>query len=123
MTSRLTGVLEKDAVANQKLSLNTVETVTNMSTNDGKHEECAEMDDVPLSKTASGPPYTIFDRRTRIFIVFMVAVSALISPFAATLYYPALNPLAEQLGVSNSKINLSITTYMVSKTRHYKLEA
>lgn len=114
MTSRLTGVLEKDAAANQKVSMNAIESVTNMANDNDKNEDSAEIDDVPLSKTPSGPPYTIFSKRTRIFIVFMVAVSALISPFAATLYYPALNPLAEQLKVSSSKINLSITTYMVS---------
>jgi hypothetical protein len=69
-----------------------------------------------LSRVSSEAPYTIFSRSTRVFILFMVAVSALISPFAATLYYPALNPLAEQLHVSSSLINLSITTYMVRKT-------
>jgi hypothetical protein len=68
---------------------------------------------VSLSRVSSEQPFTSFSRSTRIFIVFMVAVSALISPFAATLYYPALNPLAQQLDVSSSLINLSITTYMV----------
>jgi hypothetical protein len=66
-----------------------------------------------LSRVPSEPPFTIFNQKTRIFIVFMVAVSALISPFAATLYYPALNPLAQELHVSSSLINFSITTYMV----------
>jgi hypothetical protein len=70
-------------------------------------------DTVTLSRVPSEPPFTIFSRNTRIFIVFMVAVSALISPFAATLYYPALNPLAQELHVSSSLINLSITTFMV----------
>jgi hypothetical protein len=68
----------------------------------------------PLSNESIGPAFSVFDRRTRIFIIVMVAVSALISPFAATLYFPALTPLADQLHVSNSLINLTITTYMVS---------
>ena len=59
------------------------------------------------------PPYTIFSTNARIFIIFMVSVSAMISPFAATSYYPALNTLAKELNVSTSLINLTITTYMV----------
>jgi Ca2+/Na+ antiporter len=68
----------------------------------------------PATNVSTGPPFSVFDRRTRIFIITMVAFSALISPFAATLYFPALTPLAEQLHVSNSLINLTITTYMAS---------
>jgi hypothetical protein len=66
-----------------------------------------------LHSVISGPPHSIFSRRTKLFIVLAVSVSALISPFAATLFYPALNVLAEQLNVSASLVNLSITTYMV----------
>jgi hypothetical protein len=61
----------------------------------------------------SGLPYSVFSRSTKALIVFLVALSALISPFAATLFYPALNVLAKQLHVSQSLVNLSITTYMV----------
>jgi hypothetical protein len=66
-----------------------------------------------LTRTQSEAPYSIFSTSTKAFIVFMVSISALISPLAATIYYPALNPLAEQLHVSNSAITLSITTFMV----------
>jgi hypothetical protein len=62
---------------------------------------------------APEPPYTIFSTNARIFIIFMVSVSAMISPFAASSYYPALNTLAKELNVSTSLINLTITTYMV----------
>jgi hypothetical protein len=58
--------------------------------------------------------YSVFSKSAKRFIVFMVSVSALISPLAATLYLPALTPLAEQLNVSDSLINLTITSYMVS---------
>jgi len=74
------------------------------STNDGEQGR---------SRVSSEPPYSIFNTGTKVFIIFMVSVSGLISPLAATVYYPALNPLAEELHVSNSAITLSITTYMV----------
>jgi hypothetical protein len=66
-----------------------------------------------LARVPSEAPYSIFSTTAKAFIIFMVSLSALISPMAATVYYPALNPLAEQLHVSNSAITLSITTYMV----------
>ncbi|KAF2423115.1 MFS general substrate transporter [Tothia fuscella] len=68
-----------------------------------------------LSRVVSTPPYSIFSSKTKGFIVFMVCISALISPFAATLFYPALNVLAEQLHVTSSLVNLSITTYMLAQ--------
>ena len=66
-----------------------------------------------LSRRPSEAPYSVFSRGTKVFIIFMVSISALISPLAATVYYPVLNSLAEELHVSNSAITLSITTYMV----------
>jgi hypothetical protein len=69
-----------------------------------------------LSRIVSGPPYSIFSSKAKIFIIVMVSISALVSPFAATLFYPALNVLAVQLHVSESLITLSVTTYMVMNT-------
>jgi hypothetical protein len=62
---------------------------------------------------SDGEPYSIYSRNSKRFIVFMVSVSALISPLAATLYLPALIPISSDLKVSNSLINLTITSYMV----------
>lgn len=77
----------------------------------GQHEDS---DGNSLSRIVSGPPYSIFTTKAKIFIVIMVSISALVSPFAATLFYPALNVLADQLHVSESLITLSVTTYMVT---------
>ena len=48
------------------------------------------------------------------WITFLVSVSALISPFGATTFYPALNVLSDVLHVTPTMTNISITTYMVS---------
>lgn len=66
-----------------------------------------------LTQTVSAQPYSIFSRKTRIFIVIAVSVSALISPFGATTFYPALNVLSAQLNVTPASVNISVTTYMV----------
>ncbi|KAF2109371.1 major facilitator superfamily domain-containing protein [Lophiotrema nucula] len=68
-----------------------------------------------LHRTVSGPPYSIFSNRMKMWIVFLVAISALISPFGATLFYPVLNVLSDELHVSPAMINISITTYMIAQ--------
>ncbi|KAF2765468.1 MFS general substrate transporter [Teratosphaeria nubilosa] len=69
----------------------------------------------PLERVVSGPPYTIFSPASRLFIVITVSLSALISPFGATTFYPALDVLADELHVTPSLINLSLTTYMIAQ--------
>jgi hypothetical protein len=69
----------------------------------------------PLAREISGPPYSIFRSGTKMWIIFLVSISALISPFAATTYYPALNVLSDVLHVSPTMVNISITTFMVRR--------
>ena len=59
------------------------------------------------------PPFSIFTSRERNFVVIMASLAALFSPLSANIYYPALNTLSEDLHESLSKINLTITTYLV----------
>lgn len=59
------------------------------------------------------PPYSIFSRGQRNLIVVIASLAALFSPLTANIYYPALNTLADDLHESLSKINLTITTYLI----------
>ncbi|KAK4500935.1 hypothetical protein PRZ48_009127 [Zasmidium cellare] len=68
-----------------------------------------------LTRTISGPPYSIFSPKTKMFIVIAVSVSSLISPFGATTFYPALDTIANDYGVTPTLINLSLTTYMIAQ--------
>lgn len=43
----------------------------------------------------------------------MVTVAAFISPTSANIYFPALNPLQQDLHVSTTLINLTLTSYMI----------
>ncbi|KAF2118993.1 major facilitator superfamily domain-containing protein [Lophiotrema nucula] len=65
------------------------------------------------TSSAEEVPYTIFTLNEKRFMAFILTFAALFSPISSTIYYPALSPLAEQLHVSNSLINLSITTFMI----------
>ncbi|CAK4033496.1 transporter AQR1 [Lecanosticta acicola] len=68
-----------------------------------------------LQRTVSGPPYTIFTPRAKMFIVIAVSISSLISPSGATTFYPALDTIAADYHVTPTLINLSLTTYMIAQ--------
>ncbi|KJZ79855.1 hypothetical protein HIM_00569 [Hirsutella minnesotensis 3608] len=61
----------------------------------------------------SGPPYSAFSRSTKLWVTIMVTISSVISPMTANVYYPVLNALADDLDVSISLINLTLTSYMI----------
>ncbi|KAF2097650.1 MFS general substrate transporter [Rhizodiscina lignyota] len=71
--------------------------------------------DNSLTRVPSGPPYSVWSPRAKIFIIMSVATSALISPFGATTYWPAMNLMSNELHISPTLVNLSITTYMIAQ--------
>ncbi|PSK54127.1 Quinidine resistance protein 1 [Elsinoe australis] len=59
------------------------------------------------------PVYSVFTLPQKRFIVFMSAAGGFFSAISANIYFPALNALAAEFGVSASLINLTLTTYMI----------
>jgi len=55
--------------------------------------------------------YKVWQKRT---IILAAAVAGFFSPLSSTIYLPALTTLADAEHVSNSLINLTITSYLVS---------
>lgn len=110
-TAVTTNKLEKFAEPIRPLALERVSTtIGESSTMPGQ----AVLDDVEsMSRVSSGPPYSAFSRRTKIWITTMVTIASFVSPLTANIYFPALNPIAEDLGVSTSLINLTLTSYMI----------
>ncbi|KAF2025807.1 MFS general substrate transporter [Setomelanomma holmii] len=68
-----------------------------------------------LERQVSEPPYSVFSKGMRIWIIFLVAVSALISPFGGVTFLPALNVLSDVLHISSAQVNIAITTYMIAQ--------
>ncbi|PQE26274.1 hypothetical protein CJF30_00001029 [Rutstroemia sp. NJR-2017a BBW] len=66
-----------------------------------------------LAPVASAPLYSTFGIWKKRYIVGMCTLAAFLSPTSANIYFPALNPLAAELGVSNTLINLTLTSYMI----------
>lgn len=68
----------------------------------------------------SDAPYCILPEREKIFLMLTASFAGMISPFSTSTYYPAVNALSGDLGVSISLINLTISTYLVR--RHSPLQ-
>jgi hypothetical protein len=68
-----------------------------------------------LERHVSEPPFSVFTKGMKIWIIFLVSVSALISPFGASMFLPALNVLSDVLNITPTQVNISITTYMVCR--------
>ncbi|EKD21611.1 uncharacterized protein L3040_004835 [Drepanopeziza brunnea f. sp. 'multigermtubi'] len=66
-----------------------------------------------LAAVATGPVYSAFGKWKKRYIVAMVTWAAFLSPTSANIYFPALNPLKEELHVSTTLINLTLTSYMI----------
>ncbi|CAI7636605.1 unnamed protein product [Penicillium glandicola] len=66
-----------------------------------------------LHATPSTEPYSIFTPTQKRLIILTAALASSFSPLSANIYYPALNSIAKDLGVTPSQINLTITTYMI----------
>ncbi|KAI0385682.1 major facilitator superfamily domain-containing protein [Hypomontagnella monticulosa] len=59
------------------------------------------------------PPYSAFSLRQRRAAVVIVSFVAMISPLSGSIYLPATSSIARDLDVSDSLIQLTITTYQI----------
>ncbi|KAE9402587.1 MFS general substrate transporter [Gymnopus androsaceus JB14] len=57
--------------------------------------------------------FSVFPKSERLSIIFIAAIAGIVSPFTGSIYFPALNTLSSDLGVSTSLINLTITSYQI----------
>ncbi|KAH7357456.1 major facilitator superfamily domain-containing protein [Pyrenochaeta sp. MPI-SDFR-AT-0127] len=58
-------------------------------------------------------PYSTFSKRQKWLIIFLSTFAASFSPLSSFIFFPAITSLSEALDVSISKINLTITSYMI----------
>jgi hypothetical protein len=94
------------------------------STTTTKDPGCAEKDSLsekaPIADpeaapvSASPPParYSAFSRREKHIIIAVAGYAAWFSTLSSTIYFPALDQLADSLRVSVDRVNLTITSYM-----------
>lgn len=66
-------------------------------------------DDLP----GVGIPFSVFTKPQKLGIVLLVAFASVYSPLSSFIYYPALTAIAKDLHTTLSKVNLTITSYMI----------
>lgn len=89
-----------------------VNTQPEIQPSNSSHRDATE--ETPLLESQSiTERYSVFSNHQKRLIVLTAATASAFSPLSANIYYPALNSIAADLGVNNSQINLTITTYMV----------
>ncbi|KAF5313949.1 hypothetical protein D9758_018685 [Tetrapyrgos nigripes] len=59
------------------------------------------------------PPYSVYNKREKWFLVLLIAASGLFSPLTANVYFPAIPTIANAFHKSTELINLTVTMYMV----------
>jgi len=59
-------------------------------------------------------PYLVLTLNEKKIIVLCAGLSQFFSPISGQIYFPSLNAIAADLHVSNSEVNLTITTYLMS---------
>lgn len=57
--------------------------------------------------------YSVFTVGQKRAIIFAGSFASWFSPMTGSIYFPALDRIAADLGVSNSKINITVTTYLI----------
>ncbi|KAL7823120.1 MFS general substrate transporter [Trichoderma gracile] len=72
-----------------------------------------EKQQLPAQETTVPPPYSIYTTWQKRILALGAACTAFFSPMSAQIYLPALTQLSEELHVSSTQINLTITTYMI----------
>ncbi|KAK1777709.1 major facilitator superfamily domain-containing protein [Copromyces sp. CBS 386.78] len=59
------------------------------------------------------PKHSIHSTWAKRLIIFAASISAFFSPLTAQIYLPALPTLADEFNVTATKVNLTVTTYMI----------
>ncbi|KAK5322641.1 hypothetical protein LTR20_006414 [Exophiala xenobiotica] len=74
-----------------------------------ENDQIADNDNSP----AIHGPYSVFTSSQKLSIVLLVAFASCFSPLSSFIYYPGLTAIAKDLHTTLSKINLTITSYMI----------
>jgi hypothetical protein len=67
----------------------------------------------PSTDVGEDDPWSVWSTRGKRVIIFSASFASLLSPLSSQIYFPALEPIARDLQVSNTLVNLSISTYII----------
>lgn len=82
--------------------------VTNLEKNDGEVVRQSQHNAVDQEE------YSVFTVNQKRAIVAAASLASFYSPLSSSIYFPALETIASTLGVSTSKVDITVTTYLVN---------
>lgn len=65
------------------------------------------------TKAPPEQPYSIFTSREKRWVSSLASVGAMFSTLMSYIYFPAIVPMSNDLGVSVSLVNLTVTSYLI----------
>ncbi|KAH9206515.1 major facilitator superfamily domain-containing protein [Leptodontidium sp. 2 PMI_412] len=89
------------------------ETVTQSTEPAPEHEQNAAAEQANTPTEIPHEIHSIFGPYNKKFIILTASTAAFFSPLSSNIYLPALKLLARDLHVSDSGINLTVTTYLI----------
>lgn len=85
-----------------------------MMPNEEKVDDIERQQQSVTQTLSNNEPYSIHTVWQKRNFIFAAAIAAFFSPMSASIYMPALTTLAKAEHVSNTLINLTVTSYLVS---------
>jgi hypothetical protein len=77
-------------------------------------DELGPTGESPIERqVTTGEVYSVFTVNQKRAIILTASLAAFFSPLSSSIYYPSLPTIATELHVSNSAVNLTVTTYLV----------
>lgn len=73
----------------------------------------ASNSDSHATVTQTEKDYSTFSPGQKRFIIAMASLAGFFSPLSSSIYFPALSKIATDLHVSDARVNLTVTTYLV----------
>ena len=67
-----------------------------------------------VNQLATQEDYSVFTVWQKRWIILLASFAGWFSPMTGSIYFPALDQIADDLHVSNAKVNITVTTYLVS---------
>ena len=59
--------------------------------------------------------FSIYSVKQKRWIIIAASFAGLFSPLSSSIYFPALSTVAHDLKVTSAKVNLTVTTFLVSR--------
>ncbi|OKL57155.1 hypothetical protein UA08_07637 [Talaromyces atroroseus] len=113
-TSHTSGPLTKTATAHEILATDQASSNSEEPTTPPQNDVAAAIDlERSGTRASSGVEYSVFSTGWKRYIVIAASMAGFFSPLSSQIYFPAMNTLAQDLHVSISAIDLTMTSYMI----------